>query len=107
MGSKRASCKMLVYVGWVAFAALLELLAVADLVASIVESDSQFVRKPVALIVVATITWAVCTVALAAAVRGLRGREKGFLAPIGVALTLAAIAMTGLFALASIATGPL
>jgi hypothetical protein len=107
MGCKRASWKVLVCVAWVVFAALLELLAVVDLVASIVESDSQFVRKPVALIVVAAITWAVCTVALAAAVRGLRGRDGGFPAPIGVALTVAAVAMTGLFAVTSIATGPL
>ncbi len=98
---------MLAYVGWVAFASLLELLAVADLVASIVESDSQFVRNPLALIVVAAITWAVCTVALAAAVRGLRGSDRRFPVPIGVALTLAAVAMTVLYAVTSIATGPL
>jgi hypothetical protein len=107
MGPKRAAWKVLVCVGWVAFAALLELLAVADLVLSIVESDSEFVRNPGALIVLAVSTWAVCTVALAAAVRGLSGRPGGMGAQSGVALTLAAVAMTVFYAIASIASGPL
>src|SRR5258708_4625319 len=107
MGPKRAAWKVTVCVGWVVFAGLLELLAVADLVSSIVESDSRFVRNPGGLRVVAAITWAVCTAALAAAVRALRGTPGGMSAPIGAALTLAAVAMTLLFAAASIATGPL
>ena len=98
---------MLVYVGWVAFAALLELLALADLAASIIESDAEFVRNPGLLIVIAAITAAVCTVALAAAVRGLSGRPAGVGPAGGAALTLAAVTMTLFYAVASIATGPL
>jgi hypothetical protein len=98
---------MLVYVGWAALTALLELLAVADLVASIIESDSQFVRNPGGLIVLAVITTAVCTAALAAAVRGLTGRP-GRVGPAGGAvLTFIAVTMTLFYAAASIASGPL
>jgi hypothetical protein len=107
MGTKRPARKVLVYVAWVVFAALLELLAVADLVASIVESDSESERNSGALIALAAITWAVCTVALAAAVRRLSDRPGGIRAPGGLAFTLAAVAMTLFYAIASIASGPL
>jgi hypothetical protein len=107
MGSKRVAWKVLLCVAWVAFAALLELLAVADLVLSIVESGSQFERNPGALIVLAAITWALCTLALVAAVRVLTGRPGGMRAPGGVALTLAAMAMTVFYAIASLVSGPL
>jgi hypothetical protein len=107
MGSRRAAWKVLLSAAWVAFAALLELLAVADLVLSIVDSGSQFERNPGALIVLAAITWALCTLALAAAVRVLSGRPGGMRARGGLALTLAAMAMTVVYAIASLLSGPL
>jgi hypothetical protein len=107
MAAKRAAWKVLACVGWVAITALLELLALADLALSIIESDSEFVRNPGALIVLAVITAAVCTIALAAAVRGLSSRPGGVGPVGGAALTLAAVAMTLLYAIASIASGPL
>jgi hypothetical protein len=107
VAGKRTAWKMLAYVGWVALAGLLELLALADLVASILESDSRFVRNPGLLIVLAAITAAVCSAALAAAVRGLSGRPGGIGAIGGLALTLVAVTMTLFYAVASIASGPL
>jgi hypothetical protein len=107
MASKRLVWRALAYVAWLALTAVLALLALVDLVASIVESDSRFERNPGALIVLAAITATVCIAAVAAVVRSLSGRGEG-LPPIGaLVLTLAGLALTLIYVVASIASGPL
>jgi hypothetical protein len=106
MAAKRNVWRTLAYVAWLTLTAVLALLSFVDLVGSIVESDSRFERNPGTLIVLAAITATVCTAALAAVVRRLSGRRGG-LPPIGaLVLTIAALALTLLYVLASIASGP-
>jgi uncharacterized membrane protein len=107
MASKRTVWTTLAYVAWLALVGVLALLSLVDLIASIVESDSGFERNPGALIVLAAITATVCTAAVAAVVRCLTGRGGG-LPPTGaLVLTLAALALTLIYVIASIASGPL
>jgi hypothetical protein len=109
MGAERRGWKfMLMRLVWVGFTALLALLAVADLVTSIIESNSPFVRDPGGLIVLAALTSVVCLAALVVAASSLSSRlllRRG--RPGGAALTFLAALMIVFYAFASLLSGPL
>jgi hypothetical protein len=104
-----ARLRLLVSSGWVVSAALLALIALADLVASIANGhyDAHFNRSPGALIVIAAIGAVVSLAALSAAI-GVARRQPGRIGlRAGVGLTAATLVLILLYAVVSLASGPL
>jgi hypothetical protein len=93
---------------WVLFTALLALIGALDLLGSILESGSRFLRDPATRIAFAIPTAIVCFAALFVAVRSLRDRPVRRLGRSGAfTLTLLAVLMTFIFVIVSILSGPL
>jgi len=94
---------------WVLLAALLTLLTLVDLAASVANAhyDPHFSRSPGALIAVAVIGLAAAIGALSGAIGTLPRRSTRIGTRAGVALTAVTVLLILLYAVVSILSGPL